>query len=371
MTPVVLPTPLRSQHRDWAAPVGVVVALVLLLVGGNLAGNGVPPMVVSGEAGMLPGWEHGSMLRVLAVWVDSWFGFAVSADSGLVLLYVLLAGVGSTVAYRALRVSDWPAGQALLAVALFAANGLLVYAVTTASPEFLLVLVLAALIPARRQLEAVGDVQSIINYSLTLTLLLMAGPPLALILPLLVLAVPLREAEARKKPGVFGAMLLVAVVPTLIIMAGVGVMAARAGVSLDTLIGPLASAVSPSSQPIFMPLLLMTTLAPVGVVMISHLLMADRRRKLLTTLLALLLPVYLLVGNTQLDWRLAAWFPAAAMLATAMGWLGATRIRPSMRLLALVLLAVGGMASWFVAPLWADAAWLDGLMPIRFFQLTL
>ena len=365
------PGALLASRRDWAVPAGVTVAVVLLLIGGNLAGNGALGGFEPGDAGMLAGWEHGSLLRVVAVWIASWFGFPVGADTGLVLLYVMLAGVGSAIAYRALRVSDWPAAQALLAVALFAANGLLVYSVTTASHEFLLLLVLAALIPARRLLEAVGDVQSIINYGLTLTLLLMAGPPLAMLIPVLVLAVPLRDAEARQKPQVFGAMLLVAVVPTLIIMAGVWALAARAGLPLDVMIEPFTQTVSLSPQPIVASLLLLAATAPVGIGMFIHLLVADRRRKILTSILALLLPAYLLVGNSQLDWEFAVWLPAAAMMATTMGWLGATRVRPWMRLLTLGLLAAGTMASWLLAPTWADAAWLDGLLPMRLFQLSL
>lgn len=371
MTPGMLRQALKPQYRDLAVPVGALVALVLLFIGGNLAGNGAAVLGEPSLGGALPGWEHGSLLRVLAVWIAGWFSFAVGPETGLVLVYVLLAGVGTTAAYRALRVSDWPAGQALLAVALFAGNGVLVYSVTTASQEFLFVLVLAALIPARRQLEAVGDVQSIINYGLTLTLVLMAGPSLAMLLPLLILAVPLREAEARQKPKVFAAMLLVAVVPMLIIVMGVLTLAARAGLAPGVLLEPFAQAGTLQSQPFAIPLILLAALAPVGLVMAIHLMVADRRRKVLTTLMALLLPVYLLIGNTQLDWGFAVWFPAVALLATTMGWLSATRVRPWMRSLTLVLLAAGTLLSWLLAPAWADAAWLDGLLPIRFFQFTL
>lgn len=363
--------PLVTRPRaDWAVPAGLLVATFLLVIGGNLAGNGVLTHPAIGAAA-IPGWEQGSLLRVLAVWMASWFGFLVDADTGLVLVYVVFASIGAIALYRALRGSDWPAFQALLALCLIAGQGMLVYSVTTASPEFLMMLAAGVLIPARRRLEAVGDVQSVINYGLTLPLLLMAGPPLAALIPLLVFAVPLREPEARRKPQVFGAMLLVAIVPVLIIIAGVWAMAARAGLGIDIFVAPFAAAFAPASHPPTRAMLLLATTAPVALILIAHLVVPDRRRKLLATLLALLLPIYVLVGNSVLDWKLAPWTSAAVMLACAMGWLSSTRLRPWMRWLALGLLLASLLAGWLLARLWAEPAWLDGLMPVRLFGFNL
>jgi hypothetical protein len=350
-------------------PAGLLVAIFLLVVGGNLAGNGVVAQVVRTSAA-LPGWEHGSLLRVLAVWLARWLAF-VDTDTALVLVYVLLASLGAVLSYRFLRVSDWPAVQALLALLLVASHGVLLFAVTTASPEFLVVLAVGVLIPAQRRLEAVGDVQAIINYGLTLPLLLMAGPSVAALIVLLVLAVPFREAEARQKPQVFAAMLLVAVVPTLIIIAGVLAMAGRVGIGLDVLVGPFARAFTPARQPVLPMLFLIAATAPVALVLVFHAAIPDRRRKLLTTLVAFALPFYLAVGNGVFNWQLAPWTPAAAMLACVLGWLCATRVRPWMRWLALGLLFASSIASWLLAPVWADAAWLDGLMPIQLFGLDI
>lgn len=355
-------------RRDLALPAGLLVAAFLLFLGGNLAGNGVIGHL-DPAATVLPGWEHGSLLRVLAVWVASWFGF-VDAGTALLLVYVLMACIGALLTYRFLLVSGWPALQATLALALIAANAFLIYATTTTSAEFLLLLAVAALIPAQRRLEAVGDVQAVINYSLTLTLMLVAGPPLMVLVPLLVLAVPLREAEARRKPQVFAAMLLVAVVPTLIIIAGVWAMAARAGLSADLLLQPFAEDFVPIRRPVAAMILLSAISAPVAAILVIHGAIPDRRRKPLTTFVALTLPLYLAIGNSVFDWQLAPWAPAAAMMATAMGWLCSTRVRPWMRWLTLAMLLVSALASWLVAGLWADPAWLEGLMPIQLYGLT-
>ncbi len=362
---ITLVTPGR---RDLALPAGLLVAAFLLFLGGNLAGNGVLGQIDPTAATTLPGWEHGSLLRVLAVWVASWFVF-VDASTGLLLVYVLMACIGAFLTYRFLLVSGWPALQAMLALALIAAHGVLIYATTTTSAEFLLLLAVAALIPAQRRLDAVGDVQSVINYSLTLTLLLMAGPSLAILVPFLVLVVPLRENDARQKPQVFAAMLLVAVVPTLIIITGVWAMAARAGLSLDLLVQPFVQDFVPVRRPVAAMIALSAVTAPVAAILVIHGAIPDRRRKPLTTVVALALPLYLAVGNSIFDWQLTPWTPAAAVMATAMGWLCATRVRPWMRWLTLAMLFVSSLASWLVARLWADPAWLDGLMPIQLFDL--
>lgn len=355
----------------FVVPAGMLVACLLLLIGGNLAGNGGFAPVVLTDAVAVPGWEQGSLLRVLSVWVAGWFTFALDPDTALVLVYVGMASLAAAVAYGALRGSDWPALPALLLLALMATHGIVLSSVTLATHELLLLLAAGTLIPAARRLEAVGDVQSIINYGLTLILLLLAGPPLAALIPLLVLAVPFREAEARQKPSVFGAMLLVAVVPTLIIMVGVIAMAAQAGLSLTVLVQPFVDAFVRANSPVALPVVLMLVAAPIGLIVIMHSVLPDRRRKVATSLLTVLLPAYLLVGNSVFAWGLAPWLPAAALLATTLGWLCATRLRHWQQWLALALLAFGNLGSWAVTSIWADPDWLAALLPLRLFGYTL
>lgn len=360
-----------AGRRSLAVPAGLLVAIFLLVIGGNLAGNGVFGAIAPGGAVALPGWEHGSLLRVLCVWLASWFGFVLDPETALVLVYVGLASIAAVLTYASLRRSNWPAPQAFFALAMVAGHGVLLFSVTMASHEFLLVLAAGILIPACRRLESVGDVQSIINYGLTLPLLLMAGPTLAALIPLLVLAVPFGEAEARQKPSVFAAMLVVAIVPVLIVVVGVWAMAARAGIGFSVLAEPFEAAFLRSSSPILAPTLLMLATAPVALVVLLHMIVPDRRRQFATSMLALFLPLYLLIGNSLFDWQLAPWTPAAMMLATTLGWLSATRLRVWMQWLTLALLALSLMASWLLAGSWAAPAWLGGLLPLRLFSYSM
>jgi hypothetical protein len=348
-----------------ALPAGLLVAIFLLIISGNLAGNGVLGFTLNQSVFL--NW-NGSVLQLLTGWMASGLSPMLDLQTGLVLIYVMLATLAAAMSYRLLRGNDWPAWQALLVLGLIAGQGMMLLSITAATPEFLLVLALGILIPTCRRLEAIGDVQAIINYALTLPLLLLAGPALALLLPLLILMVPLREEEARQKPSVFAAMIIVAAIPVLIIMAGLAAMAARAGVDLQTMAAPFLEVFGSSSEPLIPSLLLLVLTAPVTLGLTLHLFVPDRRRKVLTTLFALLAPVYLAIGNTLFGWGFSAWLPAAAMLATSLGWLSATRVRSWLRLVVLALLGTGLVSSWALAWSWAAPAWQDGLLPIRLFS---
>jgi hypothetical protein len=164
-------------------------------------------------------------------------------------------------------------------------------------------------------------------------------------------------------------MLLVASIPTLIIITGVWAMAGRAGIGMDVLAQPLVEQFALAGRRATLMMVLLVATAPVALVLMIHGAVPDRRRKPVTTLVALALPLYLAVGNSTFDWQLAAWMPAGAMMATALGWLCATRVRPWMRWLTLALLLVSSVASWALARVWADPMWLDGLVPIQLYGL--
>ena len=356
----------ESRYRGQAGlPAGLLIAIFLLLVGGNLAGNGV--LGVALDQRLATGWADGSLLGLFTRSIAGWPSPVLDPQTALVLVYVALAALVAALSYRLLRSNDWPGWQALSVLGLMAGHGMMLLAITAATPEFLLVVAAGALVPACRRMEAVGDVQAIVNYSLILPLLLLAGPPLAVLLPALVLLVPLREDEARQRPAVFGAMLIVAAAPVLITMLGIAAMAMRAGVDAGTMVAPFVKSFGRGSQPILPAFLLAALTAPVMFALLIHLLIADRRRKILTTLLALLLPAYLAIGNAVFNWNFSAWLPVAAMLGTVLGWLSATRVRPWLRLTILGLLLLGLISSWTFGRNWADASWLAGLMPIHVF----
>lgn len=357
----------QSQH-GLALPLGLVAACFMLFAGGNLAGNGVVDPVPHWSA--LPGWEQGSLIRLMLVTLARWTEPVLDSRASLALLHAGLLALALAALHHALCRSNWPPVPAAGLVLLLALNGPLVLAATWSLPELPLVLALGTVILAHRQLEARGSVQSVINYALTLPLLLAAGPSVALLLPLLFLAVPLREREARRSGPVFVSLLLVALVPSLIVLAGVTAAALRAGLPADFLLAPMLTVWPPHLPNLGEAPLLLLSGSLVALVIPVHLAVPDRRRQVLTSLLALLLPGWLLLGNLAFDFFLSPVTPALGLLATTAGWLAGTRLTSAMRWLTLALMALGTAASWLSIAAWSTPDWRAGLLPVHLFGLS-
>lgn len=357
-----------SSHKGMALPLGLVAASFMLFAGGNLAGNGVVDPTPYWSA--LPGWEQGSLARLMLVSLARWGGGLIAPEAGLALLHAGLLALALAALYQGLCRSNWPPLMAAGLVLLLSLNGPLVFAVTWSQPELPLVLALGAVILAHRQLEARGSVQAVINYALTLPLLLIAGPAVAMLLPMLFLAVPLREPEARRSGFVFVSLLLVALVPSLIVLAGVTAAALRAGLPADFLLAPIGRLLTLRLPDLAetAPLLLSGSL--VALVVPLHLVIPDRRRQVFTSLLVLLLPAWLLVANLGLDLFLSPVTPALALLATTAGWLAGTRLNSAMRWLTLGLMGLGTGLSWLTIAAWSTPDWRAGLLPIHLFGLS-
>lgn len=359
-----------SRRSDWGLLAVALSAVMLLLIGGNLAANGFD--VRAGlPASVLPGWDQGSLLQVLLIWISSWFLGVLDPISGLLLLYVLMGAFCAGTLMRNLRVSNWPVWQAVLAVLLAAAHPVVLYAFTTAHREVLLCLAVALLVPSRRRLEAIGDVEAVLNFGLVLIMLLLSGPALSALVPFLVLAVPLRDREARHDPRAFLSLLLIGAAPVLIVLVGIIAIWLHSGLSLAALAAPYWSAFQPGSVRMLPSLLLMAICAPIWVVVVLHMIVPDRRRQLRTSILALFIPIYLMLGRGLLEFTFADWTPALVLYAASLSWLGATRVRSWMRVLVLIVLAIGAVLGWVLAPLWADPAWLNALMPVHLFSYRL
>src|SRR3569623_2314707 len=138
----------------------------------------------------------------------------------LLLLAAVAAGLTFGVLYERMRAHG---GLAIGAVLVLLARGLhagVLYTITAQSRAIPLYIAIAALIPAIRSMEEVGDVQAAIGLGLLLPLLLLASPSITpLILPL-ALGIALANPDGRRDPRAFVAMLLVALLPTVIVAIG-------------------------------------------------------------------------------------------------------------------------------------------------------
>src|SRR5262249_29964714 len=106
----------------------------------------------------------------------------------------------------------------LVALALHAGS---LYALTASSRAIPIYVAIAALIPAIRSLEDVGDVQAAIGLGMILPLLLLASPITTLLIIPFVIAAALADPDGRRDPRAFTAMALVAILPTIIVVLGI------------------------------------------------------------------------------------------------------------------------------------------------------
>src|SRR5690606_38994961 len=78
--------------------------------------------------------------------------------------------------FRRLLYNNWPPLEAVALIAGVAGNAVLVGAITVDRTAVPVMLAAAALIPAIRRMEAVGDVQAEMGFGLVLAILVLASP---------------------------------------------------------------------------------------------------------------------------------------------------------------------------------------------------
>ncbi len=309
-------------------------------------------------------WRNGGWLSQLML---SLVGLIPRLDwqqTMLSLTAAVVAGLSFGLLYDRLRINGWTIlGCLVLLVALGSHAGVL-YAISAASAGLPLYFAFAVLIPAIRQMEEVGDVQSSIGLGLLMPLLLLAGPlTTPLILPL-ALGAALADPDGRRDPRAFVAMLLVAVLPAIIVAIGVLGFAAQAGIGVETVLVPyIATYGQIGLGDIAGSLTVLATLAPVLVVPLAYCLWPNlpEKRHSWSALAVVALPVYLAIARVGLNGPMQSFVPAVALLAAYASWLSVVRLPPMLRFVALLMLVVSVVLSWTQTGIWDDPAWKQAL----------
>jgi len=254
-------------------------------------------------------------------------------------------------------------GAVLVLLALGLHAGVL-YTITAQSRAIPLYIAIAALIPAIRSMEEVGDVQAAIGLGLVLPLLLLASPVIApLILPLAIGAA-LANPDARRDPRAFVAMLLVALLPTLIVAIGIFGFLAQAGFDLADALLPYVNTYSrPQLSDPTSTLLALAAFAPVGLVPLVYCIYRGlpERRQIVSALLVLGLPLYLVLLRSTFVPAMTPIVPPTALIAGFVSWLTVARLPMALRVFAVAMLAVSAAASWLLPAMASDPAWLAAL----------
>jgi hypothetical protein len=314
----------------------------------------IGPGATSSEAAL----HNGEWLTALVVWLLA--GIHLPWPPPVVLAVSSAGVVGALLAwlYHRLIYNEWTPPEAIAFIACLASNAVLVGAVMGDHSAIPLMLACAAVVPGIRRLESVGDAQAEMSFGLVLPFLFLAGPATAVLIPALAVFGAESDPLARRDARAFVAMFLVAIMPTLLVMAGMFAMLGAANaVHLFEEIYVRA----------FRPHLLAfddvrlvlglcgLTVLPAALVILAYCLIKDRRRQPWSAVAVLVLPLYLVAGTILFSWPIAFWAPTAVFLGTFAAWLSVARISPTFRWASVALMFLQTVISWSTPVLTAGA----------------
>jgi hypothetical protein len=312
-----------------------------------------------GEAWRTGGWLTQVVLRIVGLLPDTgWQQVTLS------LVAAIVAGLMYGLLYDRLRASGWFAVGAIAAVGAVALHMGALYTVTASSRAIPLLIAVGALIPAIRTLEDVGDVQAAIGLSLLLPLMLLASPLTTLLILPIAIGAALADPDGRRDPRAFVAMLLVAILPTVIVAIGIVGFIAQARLEVaDALLPYVNTFANLQFGDIWGSLGALATYAPAMAIPIAYCLWPGlpERRHVLSALAVVALPVYLATARVIVNTTMTPLTPSVAFLAAFVSWLAVVRLPFALRLLALVLLVAGTGLSWLPNGFWDDPAWKAAL----------
>ena len=314
----------------------------------------------AGDAWRTGGWLSQVVLRAVGLIPDR-----LLRQTTLSLIAAVAAGLIFGALYGRLRANGWLAVGALVVLLALGLHAGTLYAITAQSRAIPLYIAIAALIPSIRSMEEVGDVQSAIGLGLVLPLLLLASPiTTPLIVPVAV-GIALANPDARRDLRAFAAMLLVALLPTIIVAIGILGFLAQAGFDLADALLPYATAYDSIEFNDPTPTLLaLGAFAPVGVVPLVYCFYPGlpERRHVLSALAILAFPLYLVLVRSTIAPAMTPIVPPLALIAGFVSWLAVVRLPMALRVFALVMLAVSTIASWILPTLWSDPDWIAAWM---------
>ncbi|MGV3650102.1 MAG: hypothetical protein ACO1OK_01650 [Devosia sp.] len=309
-----------------------------------------------GEAWRTGGWMSQVVLRLVSLLPDPEWQAVV-----LALMAAGVTGVMFGVLYHRLRLNGWTVLGAIVIVATLGLHAGELYALTASSRAIPLYIALAALIPAIRALEDVGDVQSAITFGMVLPLLLLASPITTLLIVPLTIAGALANPDSWRDGRAFVAMLLVAILPTLIVAFGVIGYAVQARLDLVLILSTyIRTYAQVRIGDVGGSLMALLTFAPVGLVPLLYCFwpkLPERRRYVWSALAVVGLPLYLALARQTFPTTMTAIVPPLALVTAFVSWLSVVRLPLALRALSVGLMLASAGLSWWVTGLWDDPEW--------------
>lgn len=359
----------RSEHpylRAGVVAVAVIAALIFGYAGLRVIHGGYPRAdlnaILTGEIWRQGGWLSHAVLNLVAL-----FPRGPGREIALSVTMAIAGGIGFGWLYYLLRTDSWPIPLAVLAVLALGLHSGLLYGITAEGRYLPIYFVVAAMVPAIRHIEEVGDVQSAIGLSLLLPMLLLASPVTTLFILPLALAATLADPDGRSDPRAFVAMLLVATLPTVITIIGILGFMAQAGLDLSTAILPYVKLYSSwQFGDLLASVTTLVVFAPVLAVPLLYCVWPDlqQRRSIVSALAVIALPLALSVARVVLSTDMPAFVPPVTLLTAFICWAGITRLPRTLQIFSVLLLFASVASSWYFGgfaeqPRWAAALLYD------------
>jgi len=333
---------IRSTRR-WLVPAAILVVAVPLW------------LALSSDAGhqafdISPGGGEGAWLTRLLTWtLGTALGLPFPMTAMLTAISAAFVGVLLLWLYRRLIYNSWPGIEAVAVITGLALNAVVIGAVTYDHNAIPAAIACAALVPAIRRLESVGDVQAEMSFGLVLPLLFLARPTTAMLIPILAAFGAISDPTARSDRRAFIAMFLVAVMPSLLIVAGlVGLLGGTEAEHLfrDVYIDAFRPRLLgyEDARAFLVPAGI--AILPFAVVTSGYCLNPDRRRQPWSAVTVIALPIGFLAGAVLFSWPITPATPILVFLAGFASWLSVARLSPIFRRVSAALLILAAAASW-------------------------
>jgi len=365
MTTIELPLAIKRRPflRTATALVWIVALAAFLAVAQHVINSGFVRRDIealqAGEAWRTGGWLSQLVLSVVGLINDvDW------QQSILSLTAAVMAGLAFGLLYDRMRFNGWTILGTVFVLAGFGMHAQVLYAITAQSRGLPLYFAFAAIIPAIRQMEQVGDVQSTISLGLLMPLVLLAGPLTTPLIVPLALGAALADPDGRRDARAFVAMLLVALIPTLIVAIGVVGFVAQSGIGVVNVIMPYITTyglLRPGDYGQSLGVLF--TFAPVAIVPLLYLVWPNlpERRHVWSAIAVVAMPLYLAIARVTFNSSMQAFVPAIALMAAYISWLCVVRLPFALRIVAFAILAAAAALSWSNTVMWEDAEWKTAL----------
>jgi hypothetical protein len=344
----VIPANIRAASSTaWvaAAFIACLVAVVWFLTVDG--GRGLLAPLFSMPAVATTAASDGDWLSNLVVWLMGALPWRL--PTMLTIFSICVIGALLAWLYRRLIYNGWSIIEAVCLVACLAGHSVVIASIVADHRAIPVMLACAAIVPAIRRLESVGDAQAEMSFGLVLPLLFLAGPTTTLLIPMLAVFGAASDPLARSDHRAFIAMFLVAIMPTTLVLVGIfGMLGGGEAARIFQTVYVAAFKPQPHLSAALVPLSMMAayTILPFAILIGAYCLNKDRRRQPWSAVAVLVLPAYLIAGTVVFAWPMLASTPTAVFLGAFASWLSVARLSPLFRAASVTLMLLGSIVSW-------------------------